>query len=119
MFDHQVVYTIRKTKAQPDLESLVRLFLNALPACSWKFIDVHKYFSLYYMEKDETVLGSNLRNLEIRLYFIHGKKLSANIFMIFTLNNLNITGLLQSLYLYPLLLITLRCTLRTMNIHIN
>jgi len=119
MFDHQVVYTIRRPKAQPDLEPLVRLFLNALPACSGKFINTQKYFNLYFMEKDETVLGSNLKNFEIRLYFIRSIKLSVNVFIIFELNNLNLLGILQSLYLYPLFLFVLRRTLRSLNIRVS
>jgi hypothetical protein len=116
MIDYQVMHTIRFSKGQPDLETLVRLFLSALPGRSGKFLWLRKYFRVYIMADREAVLGSNLRNLEIRLCFIQSRKISDYIFLILVLYNLNWKGSLQSLYLRPFLLIILWRALRHMKI---
>jgi len=116
MIDYQVIHTIRFSKGQPDLETLVRLFLSALPSRSGKFLWLRKYFRVYFTADQEAVLGSNLRNMEIRLYFIQSREIPGHVFLILVLYNLNWKGSLQSLYLRPFLLIILWIALRLMKI---
>jgi hypothetical protein len=116
MIDYQVMHTIKFSKGQPDLEALVRLFLSALPCRSGKFLSLRKYFGLYFAADQEAVLGSNLRNMEIRLYFLQSKEIPGHVFLILVLYNLNWKGSLQSLYLRPFLLFALWAVLRLMKI---
>ncbi len=107
MFDYQITHTIKFSKGQPDLDSLVRLFLATLANRSGKILRLRKYFRLYFTTNEEAVLGSNHRNLEIRLYFIRRKEISCEVFLILVLSDLNWKGSLQSLYLRPFLLLIL------------
>jgi hypothetical protein len=116
MIDYQVMHRIKFSKGQPDLKAVVRLFLSELPGCSGKFLSLHKYFGLYFTADQEAVLGSNLRNMEIRLYFIIPREIPGHIFLILVLYNLNWKGSLQSLYLRPFLLIIIWTALRLMKI---
>ena len=112
MFDGQNVYTFKSLNGQPDLETLVRLFLDTISNRAGKKLNSAKYFGTLFTSNDECVLGSNQRNFEVRLYFLNRRETSGELFIIFILNNLNWIGGLKSLYLIPSLKIILWFTLR-------
>ncbi len=112
MLDFQKTYTITCVNQQPDLDSLVRLFLNNLARRSLGIFNLKKYFSVYLTTCDEAVIGSNNLNFEIRIYFFRRREHTSSIFLIFAFNHLNWLGGLQSLYLRPLIFLGIRSTLR-------
>ena len=119
MLDFQKTYTIRCLNQQPDLDELVRLFLNNLTSRSCGIFNLKKYFSVYLTTCDEAVIGSNNLNFEIRIYFFRRREHSSSIFLILTFNHLNWLGCLQSLYLRPLIFFGTRSTLRILEIHMS
>lgn len=112
MFDHQVLYAVRWPLEQPDLESMVRLFLSFLPMRFRRILDLNQYFRIYLIAKDDAVLGTDRHNIEIRLYFIRRRQLSDNIFLLLTINHLNPAGFVQSFCIRPLLSCIIGITLR-------
>ena len=112
MFNQQAFYTVRWPWEQPDLESMVRLFLGFLPLRFRRILDLSQYFRIYLIAKDDAVLGTDQHNIEIRLYFIRRRQLSDNIFLLLTINHLNPAGFVQSFCIRPILSCIIRITLR-------
>ena len=111
------MHPINLPKGQPDLDTLVRLFISALNKRPANYFKIRKYFRIFLKSEDEAVLGSNRRNLEIRLYVMRHKNISNEIFFVLALYKLNWLGYLQSVYLHPLLKILLWSMLRTIKNH--
>ena len=88
MFEFQSTRTIKWRGEEPDLEYLVRLFIESVPPGFKKFFDEHKYFRILYTDRNEAVLGSNLKNLEVRLYLFRREDASGAVFLILVLHNL-------------------------------
>ena len=114
MFDYQVIHTIKLSKKQPDLEILVRLFLDTFSKPAAKFINPSVYFRVLLSTNDEIIIGSNHRDFEVRLYFLLHKESSGEVFIIFFMNTLNWMGGLKSIYLRPFLKIIIRVILRVL-----
>jgi hypothetical protein len=117
MFDYQVIHTIKLTMEQPDLETLVRLFLDSFSKPAGKFVNPSAYFRVLLSTSDEIVIGSNHRNFEVRLYFMLHKESSGEVFIIFIMNSLNWIGGLKSIYFRPFLKIIIRTMLRELRKH--
>jgi len=112
MFDYQIIHNIKLSQEQPDLDSMVRLFLDTFSQSVVNIFNPAKYFKLLLSKDGEQVLGSTLRNIEVRLYFICHMETAVEIFIILVMNNLNWKGSLQSIYLRPFFLLTLWFALR-------
>ena len=112
MFNNQEYENTKMLKERPDLERRVRMFLDTPSHPVIKKYILAKYFKVLFSAEQECVLGSNLRNIEIRLYFINRRETTAQMFVIFVMNKLNWKGSLQSSYLHPFLLIILWFVLR-------
>lgn len=112
MFDYQIIHNIKSSSEQPDLDSLVRLFLHILSRPIMNTLNPAKFFKLLLSTDGEQVLGSTLRNTEVRLYFICHRETSREIFIILVINHLNWKGSLQTIYLRPFFLLILWSALK-------
>lgn len=112
LFDYQVIRIIKMSQQQPDLEIPVRLFLDTFSKPAGEFIHLSDYFRILLAKNDEIVIGSNQRNFEIRIYFLRHKESAGEVFIIFTITSFNWMGRLKALYLYPLVKIIIRVTIR-------
>ena len=111
MFDYQIVHNLKMLQEQPDLDSMVRLFLDSFSR-SVSIFNPAKFFKVLLSSDGEQVLGSTLRNIEVRLYFICHRQTSGEIFVILVMNSLNWKGSLQTLYLSPFIILTTWLALR-------
>ena len=114
MFDYQVIRTIKFSQEQPDLEILVRLFLDTFDKPAGKLINPSVYFRILLVTNDEIVIGSNQRNFEVRIFFMRHKESAGEVFIIFTMNSFNWMGRLKSIYLYPLIKTIIRAMIRVL-----
>ena len=114
MFDYQVIHSLKLSKKQPDLETLVRLFLDTFSKPAGKFINPAVYFRILLSTDDEIIIGSNHRDFEVRLYFVLHMESPGEVFIIFIMNSLNWMGGLKSIYLRPFFKIIIRAILRVL-----
>jgi hypothetical protein len=114
LFDYQVIRIIKLSQEQPDLEILVRLFLDTFSKHAGKFINPSAYFRILLATNDEIVIGSNHWNFEVRIYFMQHKESAGEVFIIFTMNSFNWMGRLKSIYVYPLIKTIIRVMIRVL-----
>lgn len=107
VFDFQLFHIINYPQKQPDLETVVWLFLKSIPSWLGIFLNIQKFFNIYYIMTDEAVLGFNNKNFEFRIFFYKIVELPGCIILCFAISYQNKRGYLQSLYFrllfFPLL----------------
>jgi len=114
IFDNLTAHTLRWPCKQPDLRTVIRLFLNAVPAWFRRLSDLQKHLRIYSVSDKTAILGADYKNLEFRLCLIRCEKFSADLIIILAGSYLNPSGFFQSLLTRPLLLVALSSTLKTM-----
>jgi hypothetical protein len=110
IFDYQTFHILEWFKKQPDLETMVRLFLDSLP---YRPLKIYRYFHTFYLRENEALLGTNRKNLEIRVFFYKTEKLPNSIIIRFAVSHLNPVGYLQSILFRILFFFLLQFTARS------
>lgn len=113
MFDHLHTHLIRWPHKQPDLNNVIRLFLEAIPLWLYRFIDLRKHLQVYYVKQNRAVLGANQKNLEFRVIFFNTEEFPGGLVLFFAVSHLNLIGYLQSFILRLVYLLIMTHILRS------